>query len=118
MMTAPFLHAHSEGNKIQASIRKTLIYRFHKELKEDDVYSITNFGFASNSGAFRGAHHEYKLSFQYGTRKILTNVIAMCTDCGDEKEYERNGQIGKMRAITLESNGYFAYYKFYLLQMA
>ncbi|CAH9098648.1 unnamed protein product [Cuscuta europaea] len=68
MMTAPFLHAHSEGNKIQASIRKTLIYRFHKELKEDDVYSITNFGFASNSGAFRGAHHEYKLSFQYGTR--------------------------------------------------
>ncbi|CAH9098652.1 unnamed protein product [Cuscuta europaea] len=39
-------------------------------------------------------------------QKILTNVIAMCTDCGDEKEYERNGQIGKMRAITLESNGF------------
>ncbi|TKY75325.1 replication factor-A carboxy-terminal domain protein [Spatholobus suberectus] len=64
----------SEGDRIQASIRKTLIYKFEKEIREGFVYSIANFGFASNGGAYSVTRHQYKLSFQYGTKVLLVDT--------------------------------------------
>jgi hypothetical protein len=37
---------------------------FEKDLKEDVVYSITNFGVAAYGGSYRTTRHEYKLNFQ------------------------------------------------------
>lgn len=59
-----------QGGKIHATIRKTLIYKFEKELKEGMVYSINFFGVVSNGGNFRTTRHGYKLNFQMGTKVV------------------------------------------------
>lgn len=57
-----------QGDKIHASVRKTLIYRFERDLHEGSVYSFSNFRVASNGGSFRTTRHDYKLNFQIGTK--------------------------------------------------
>ncbi|XP_045800254.1 replication factor A protein 1-like [Trifolium pratense] len=57
----------SDGAKIHATIKKTLIYKFKHELIEGKVYSFENLGVAANTGAYRTTHHPYKLNFQFGS---------------------------------------------------
>ncbi|AES96072.1 PIF1 DNA helicase/replication A1-like protein, putative [Medicago truncatula] len=47
----------NKGDRINASVRRTLIYKYEKELSEDRVISIGNFGFASNVGSYKTARH-------------------------------------------------------------
>lgn len=68
-----------QGDKIHASVRKTLIYKFDKDLKEGFVYSISNFGVACNGGSFRTTRHDYKLNFQFGTKVV--NVDRSLVSC-------------------------------------
>jgi replication factor A1 len=49
-----------------------LIYKFNKELKEDSVFAISNFGVVSNIGSYRTTKHLYKLNFQFSTRIKLS----------------------------------------------
>ena len=54
-------------------MRRTLIYKFENDFKEDNVYSITNFGVIANSGSYSVTRHEYKLNFQFHTKVKLCN---------------------------------------------
>jgi replication factor A1 len=57
----------ADGDKIHATIKKTLIYKFKNELIEGKVYCLENLGVATNSGAYRSCRHPYKLNFQYSS---------------------------------------------------
>ncbi|RDX60748.1 hypothetical protein CR513_61086, partial [Mucuna pruriens] len=59
------------GDRIYASIKKTLIYMFEKDLKESFVYSIAFFGVASNVENFKTTKHQYKLNFLFATKVIV-----------------------------------------------
>jgi replication factor A1 len=61
-------------------VRRTLIYKFEKDFKEDNVYSITNFGVVANSGSYRATRHEYKLNFQFHTKVKLCNSKKVSSD--------------------------------------
>jgi hypothetical protein len=52
---------------------RTLIYKFEKDLKKDNVYSITNFGVIANGGSYCTTKHEYKLNFQFHIKVKLCN---------------------------------------------
>jgi len=52
-----------QDSKIHASIKRTLIYKFHTEISEGHVYGIQNFSVAPNSGIYRTTHHPYKINF-------------------------------------------------------
>jgi len=56
-----------QGNKIHATVRRTLIYKFEKDLQEGKVYSMSGFGVAANLGSYHTTKHEYKLNFQFNT---------------------------------------------------
>lgn len=69
-----------QGDNIDASIRKTLIYKFDKELKEGFVYSISNFGVACNGGSFRTTGHNYKLNFHISTKVLnIDKSFVLCS---------------------------------------
>ncbi|WJX63460.1 hypothetical protein P8452_48346 [Trifolium repens] len=55
------------GDKIHATIKKTLIYKFKIDLIEGKVYCLENMGVATNSGVYRSTRHPYKLNFQYSS---------------------------------------------------
>jgi replication factor A1 len=55
------------GDKIHATIKKTLIYKFKNDLIEGKVYCLENMGVATNSGAYHSTRHPYKLNFQYSS---------------------------------------------------
>jgi hypothetical protein len=61
-------------------VRRTLIYKFEKDFKEDNVYSITNFGVVAKSGSYRVIRHEYKLNFQFHTKVKLCNSKKVSSD--------------------------------------
>jgi replication factor A1 len=64
----------SEGAKIHATVRKTLIYKFKDDLREGKVYAFENMGVATNGGAYRTTNHRYKLNFQFTSIvQILSN---------------------------------------------
>ncbi|GAU50408.1 hypothetical protein TSUD_244550 [Trifolium subterraneum] len=125
----------SKGDRIHATVRRTLIYKFEKDLKEDTVFAISNFGVAANIGSYRTTRHSYKLNFQFATRiKIsenrfvppnlylisnpseifsgqydtdyLVDVMGMLTAVGVEKTYHRNGTQSKMVVVELDNDGY------------
>ncbi|CAJ2649029.1 unnamed protein product [Trifolium pratense] len=57
----------SEGGRIHATVKKTLIYKFKDDLSEGKVYSFENLGVSTNGGAYRTTQHRYKLNFQFGS---------------------------------------------------
>ncbi|KAJ1411026.1 hypothetical protein SESBI_21561 [Sesbania bispinosa] len=67
----------SEGNRIQASIRKPMIRRFRGVVEEGQIYRMSYFGIVKNTGSFRAAHHEYKLLFHGRTRVIPCEGLSM-----------------------------------------
>jgi replication factor A1 len=65
----------SEGGRIHATIKKTLIYKFKDSLVEGNVYGFDNVGVSTNGGAYRSTHHRYKLNFQFSSMvQKLSNV--------------------------------------------
>ncbi|AES65761.1 replication protein A 70 kDa DNA-binding subunit B [Medicago truncatula] len=125
----------NKGDRINASVRRTLIYKYEKELREDRVFSIGNFSVASNVGSYRTARHPYKINFQYGTKikqcddkfvpadiyvigdsreifqseydtDYLIDVMGMLKAVGVEKSYTRNGSQSKMIPIELDYDGF------------
>jgi replication factor A1 len=61
------------GCKVQATIRKQLIYVFQRRLKEGEIYKISFFSVAPNTGSYRSATHPYKIVFQ------MTTKVQPCT---------------------------------------
>ncbi|KAL2892980.1 Replication protein A 70 kDa DNA-binding subunit D [Bienertia sinuspersici] len=52
-----------KGDKIQASVKRSLLLRFGPILHEGRVYSISKFGVGQSSGNYRPAKHAYKMNF-------------------------------------------------------
>ncbi|KAK7273848.1 hypothetical protein RIF29_14912 [Crotalaria pallida] len=57
----------SLDDKIQATVRKTLVYKFGDLLKEGHVYKFSSFGVVPNTGSYRATNHEHRLVFQMWT---------------------------------------------------
>ncbi|XP_027905731.1 uncharacterized protein LOC114165274 [Vigna unguiculata] len=122
------------GVLIHASVRRTLIYKFQSEIKEDKVYCIQSFSVSCNGGSYRTTNHAYKINFQFGTKvnlvestlvpnistaytpfstiqapgfdtDYLVNVIGMLTGVGTERELEKGGKKTKMNVILIQSDG-------------
>ncbi|MCH79892.1 replication protein A 70 kDa dna-binding subunit [Trifolium medium] len=126
----------SEGGKIHATIKKTLIYKFKDDLIEGKVYSFENLGVSINGGSYRTTHHPYKLNFQFGSlvqrltnykveaspfnfvpisdvvggcydTDFLVDVIGVLTGVGSEREITNgNGTTTKLNVIALEAEGH------------
>ncbi|CAJ2663339.1 unnamed protein product [Trifolium pratense] len=126
----------SDGSKIHATIKKTLIYKFKHDVIEGKVYSFENIGVAANTGAYRTTHHPYKLNFQFGSivqrlsncdivkspftfvpisevvgglydTDFLVDVIGLLTEIGQEREItNQNGSTTKLNVISLEADGH------------
>ncbi|WJX62617.1 hypothetical protein P8452_47591 [Trifolium repens] len=126
----------SEGGRIHATIKKTLIYKFKDNLVEGNVYGFDNLGVSANGGAYRSTHHRYKLNFQFSSmvQKLsnvdikgsefnfvhisevvggsydtdyLVDVIGILTGVGTEREVtNQNGSTTKLNVIALEAQGH------------
>jgi replication factor A1 len=57
-----------QGDRIHCSIRKTLLYKFAEHIKEGRVYSFENLDSATNGGSYKTTKHEYKVTFQFGSK--------------------------------------------------
>ncbi|XP_057451916.1 replication protein A 70 kDa DNA-binding subunit A-like [Lotus japonicus] len=120
----------SNGDKIHASVSKTLIYRFQHLITEGRVYRISFFGVGESGRDFRTTRHPYKINFQIHTSvRVLTNtqinlspysfmpiseimlndpdasflidVIGILTGANGEQEFEKDG-VKQKKIITLE----------------
>lgn len=114
-----------KGCKIQASVRKQLIYVFQRKLKEGEVYKVSFFSVVPSSGSYRAAPHPCKIVFQMTTKvqpctsslipmyglsftsivdvashtveyDFLVDVIGLVTAVSEERELVRDGNITKM----------------------
>ena len=56
-----------KGCKIQASVKKSLIYRFERRITEGRVYGLSNFVVAENHGDYRYTRHPCRLHFCMST---------------------------------------------------
>jgi replication factor A1 len=57
----------SHGDRIHATIKKTLIYKFKNEIVEGRTYAFENLGVSNNGGAYRTTRHPYKFNFQFNS---------------------------------------------------
>ncbi|XP_057418071.1 uncharacterized protein LOC130712255 [Lotus japonicus] len=57
----------SKGNKIHATIKKTLMYKFEKLLVDGNVYSISGFVLVDSCGDYKTTRHNYKICFMFKT---------------------------------------------------
>lgn len=63
------------GDRIHASVKRTLIYKFKNDLIEGKSYSFENLGVAKNGGSYRTTRHAYKLNFQFNSKvQLLSNL--------------------------------------------
>ena len=68
-----------QGDIIQVSVRRTLIYKFQNDIFEDTVYSFYFFSVSTNSGSYRTTCHQYKINFQFGTKvTCVGNDLVSC----------------------------------------
>ncbi|KAL6494072.1 hypothetical protein OROGR_031981 [Orobanche gracilis] len=120
-----------KGSRIQATVRKYLAHKHERLLREGSVYAIRNFTLADNSGAFKVANHEYKITWQSETTAllqsdalvpptmysfvdfgevvagvlddtILVDVIGLMTRVGEQRDFE-GGK--RMKQIELDNFG-------------
>ncbi|XP_056691759.1 replication factor A protein 1-like [Spinacia oleracea] len=56
------------GDKIQATIKKSLLRTFQPLLKEGEIYTISNYRVGKNSGEYKPTGHPYKINFVILTR--------------------------------------------------
>ncbi|KAL6498958.1 hypothetical protein OROGR_028136 [Orobanche gracilis] len=126
----------SNGDKIHATVRKTLIYRFQSLLTEGRVYQISFFGVCESGRDFRTTTHPYKINFQIHTSirvvpnitininpytfmpisEIMFNepdasffidVIGILTGASGEQEFEKDGVKQKKITLELDQDGSF-----------
>lgn len=57
-----------QGNRIHATAKKTLIYKFQKQLKEGVVYNVSLFNVVKNTGKYKTTHHNFKIDIIYDTK--------------------------------------------------
>lgn len=58
----------SQGNRIHASVKRTLVYKFINDLREGSVYHLQFLGVSANVGEYRTCRHSYKLNFQFTSK--------------------------------------------------
>ncbi|KAK7255524.1 hypothetical protein RIF29_28937 [Crotalaria pallida] len=126
-----FLDQH--GDKIQATVRKTLVYKFVDQLKEGVVYRFAYFSVVPNTGSYRATHHEHKLVFQMRTTvqpcessviprhglccvsfaallkydkdsDFLIDVIGVLSGISTDREYLKDGKVTKMLVLELTNS--------------
>lgn len=119
-----------KGGKIQATIRKQLLYLFQQKVVEGGVYKMSFFSVAPSSGFFRPTLHPYRLYFQMKTKvqmikstmiplygltftkfaevceqtadsDYLVDVIGVMTAISAEREYVKDGKVCKMVILEL-----------------
>ncbi|CAJ2635731.1 unnamed protein product [Trifolium pratense] len=73
----------SDGGRIRATIRKTLLYKFKNDVLEGKTYAFEKLGVASNG-----------------------DVIGVLTGVGSERGIEKNGGTTKLNVIALEADGH------------
>jgi hypothetical protein len=56
------------GDRIHATIRKTLLYKFKNDIFEGKCYTFENMGIANNGGNYRTTRHPLKLNFQFSSK--------------------------------------------------
>ncbi|KAL6505005.1 hypothetical protein OROGR_024822 [Orobanche gracilis] len=66
-----FILMDDQGSRIQATVRKHLAPKYENLIREGVVYAIKNFTLANNTGGFRVANHEYKITIQGETIALL-----------------------------------------------
>jgi hypothetical protein len=59
------------GNRIHATIKKTLLYKFKNDIFEGKCYSFENMGVANNGGNYRTTRHTFKLNFQFSSKVVF-----------------------------------------------
>ncbi|XP_057445488.1 uncharacterized protein LOC130737679 [Lotus japonicus] len=123
------------GTKIQATIRKTLVYKFQNLLAEDRVCSISVLALVLNNGDYKTTRHGFKVNFLYNIEvqpmnqipisihpfsfvsirsilnqthnaNYLVDVLRIFTGVGREKSYESCRDSIKMNVIEIDSDGY------------
>jgi len=58
------------GNRIHATIKKTLLYKFKNDIFEGKCYTFENMGVANNGGNYRTNRHSLKLNFQFSSKVV------------------------------------------------
>lgn len=62
-----------QGDKIEATNWKQLLYVFESKLVEGEIYVISKFSVHLNKGGYWTSKHQYKLYFEYKTNVKKTN---------------------------------------------
>ncbi|KAL2921911.1 Replication protein A 70 kDa DNA-binding subunit [Bienertia sinuspersici] len=57
------LHSIELGDKIQASIKRSMIMTYRNLLNEGESYTLMTFGVGLNSGDYKPTSHAYKINF-------------------------------------------------------
>jgi replication factor A1 len=57
-----------QGIRIHCSVKKTLIYRFQKQLSEGVVYTIATFDVVESTSEYSPTSQKYKLEETYNTK--------------------------------------------------
>ncbi|KAK2418924.1 replication protein A 70 kDa DNA-binding subunit B [Trifolium repens] len=122
-----------KGDKIQASIRRQLIYMFLSKIVEGNVYKMSHFIVVPTDDRYRTNIYPYKLIFRLKTKvrycpndaidrygfnatnitqiyslgayhRYLIDVIGVVTGITNEREYIRNGKMTRMIIIELSDH--------------
>lgn len=123
------------GNRIHATIKKNLLYKFKNDIFEGRCFSFENMGVANNGGNYRTTRHNFKLNFQFGSKVVflpnlsitkspynfvpipeivggaydtdyLPDLCGFLTGVGSEREIQKGGKTYKLNVIELESLGH------------
>ncbi|KAL1317190.1 hypothetical protein AAHE18_15G117900 [Arachis hypogaea] len=121
--------------KIQAIVRKTMIYRFKQLLSEGRVYVMKLFSVVPNQGSYRATRHQFELIFQFRTTvraaicdfipksaltispftelletkedsDFLVDVVGLLVFVSEEKKYDKDGKKMKIAVMELAENDY------------
>ncbi|RYR08858.1 hypothetical protein Ahy_B05g076697 [Arachis hypogaea] len=124
-----------KGCKIQATVWKTMIYRFKELLSEGQVYVMKLFSVVPNQGSYRATRHQFKLIFQFRTTvradtcdfipkttlticpftellntkedfDFLVDVLGLLVSVSEDKEYDKDGKKMKKAVMELAENDY------------
>ncbi|XP_057425548.1 replication protein A 70 kDa DNA-binding subunit C-like [Lotus japonicus] len=120
----------AEGQRIEATIRKSLIKKLFGEIVEGNIYRITYFAVVPNLGVYKAARHEFKIIFNSRTKIVpeesnliplygfafmnsaeisdimgesehLIDVIGLVTAVSREKQYTKGANITRMIELQL-----------------
>ncbi|KAL5080707.1 hypothetical protein RYX36_009128 [Vicia faba] len=90
----------AEGGRINASIMKTLLYKFKNEILEGKIYIFENLCVAINGDSYKTTQLFISLAY------IVIDVIGLLFGLGNEREIRENGTTTNLNVIELEVDGY------------